>query len=398
MMTSRSDREVSPAPPGGSSPFGRRPALAAGLAGVLLLTLSHGSAAGTPEGRPLPPETAARGLIALQETARDSARTVRVEVGDTLWSLAERHLGAAVRWRLLQRANADRLADPHRLRPGMELVIPGPIDGGRAAAVAVDTAPGPDPRRSLFFRRDEGWLGELTVDRTRGLSRVAPAEFARAPFLHRLEETRSPMRTLGRAGRDAGGRQLPVSLRRRDRVRIAVGSWTVDAGDRLQAIRWEGRLRDHGRVARPVAVLRVLERRGDTAVAEVSRLYGFYRVGAPVLPLPEVPELRGGEPVPAEASIAARLVGHAADRPLVMPGASLFLDVGAAAGVRPGDEFVVPSSRRGAGGRPGVAARLRVIRAEEQSSTVRVLEIRYPELRPGTDVRLHRRLASGEEG
>lgn len=317
---------------------------------------------------------------------QDARRTVQVEEGDTLWDLAARYLGAGSRWPQIQRANSNRLASPHRLRPGLELVIP---------SLSSDTTPRLRPEESLFFRSEEEGIGGFTVGTSRGLSLVAPTEFARAPFLYDVDEARPPMTTLGRFDVVRAGRELPVSLRQRDRVRVAVGPWEVEAGDRLQAIRWEGQVAGHGRVARPVAILQVLDRRGDTAVAEVSELYGFYRVDTPVLPLPETPDLRGATMVAAEDGLEARMVGPAVDRPVVVPGAVVFLDVGAQSGIRPGDEFVVPS-RSGALGQR-TAARLRVIRAQPETAAARVLEIREPIIRPGTEVRLDRRVASGGE-
>lgn len=327
-------------------------------------------------------------LAAAGPTAeQDARRTVQVEEGDTLWDLAARYLGAGGRWTLIQRANPDRLTSPRQLRPGMELVIP---------VLSSDTTPRLRPEESLFFRDEGEGIGGFTVGARRGLSRVSPTEFARVPFLYDLDEARPPMTTLGRFDVVRAGRELPVSLRQRDRVRVAVGRWEVEAGDRLQAIRWESQVADHGRVARPVAVLQVLERRGDTAVAEVSELYGFYRVDTPVLPLPETPDLRGSTMVAAGGGPDARMVGPAVDRPVVVPGAAVFLDVGAESGIRPGDEFVVPS--RSGSLDQHIAARLRVIRAQPETATARVLEIREPVIRPGTEVRLDRRVASGGEG
>ena len=46
----------------------------------------------------------------------------RVVAGDTLWSIAEQHTGDATQWRALQQAN--RVADPHKLRIGQVLNVP----------------------------------------------------------------------------------------------------------------------------------------------------------------------------------------------------------------------------------------------------------------------------------
>lgn len=290
---------------------------------------------------------------------------------------------------LLALASAGTAAEEMAAGPTVRTAVDAP-------GLAADTTPRPRPEESLFFRSRHEGLGQITVGSASGLSRVSPTEFARVPFLYDADESTSPIRTLGRSGADGTGRERGMSFRQRDRVRLDVGSRGVEVGDRLQAVRWEGRLDGYGRVARPVAILRVLDRSGETAVAEVTELYGFYRTGAPVLPLPEIPDLRGTRTEVVRDGPRARMLGPAVDRPVVVPGAAVFLSTGTASGVGPGDEFVVPAPMDALDRR--TAARLRVIRAGPETATARVLEVRVPDIQPGTMVRLDRRVASGEEG
>jgi nucleoid-associated protein YgaU len=51
--------------------------------------------------------------------------------GDTLWSLAGRHLGDPERWRDIFAANRSRLADPDRLEPREQLRLPVGCDPSR---------------------------------------------------------------------------------------------------------------------------------------------------------------------------------------------------------------------------------------------------------------------------
>ncbi|MEB3237473.1 MAG: N-acetylmuramoyl-L-alanine amidase [Candidatus Sericytochromatia bacterium] len=51
--------------------------------------------------------------------------TITVRKGDTLWHLAQVHLGDAHRWRELYEANRDRLKDPNLILPGQVLRLPG---------------------------------------------------------------------------------------------------------------------------------------------------------------------------------------------------------------------------------------------------------------------------------
>lgn len=70
---------------------------------------------------------------ALASAAPDAPLHIRVQRGDTLWDLAEKHLGDAHRWPELFRANRDIIADPDEIDIGWRLSLPAP-----AAAVPPD--------------------------------------------------------------------------------------------------------------------------------------------------------------------------------------------------------------------------------------------------------------------
>jgi LysM repeat protein len=59
-----------------------------------------------------------------------AAANYRVEEGDTLWAIAERHLGTrdvrriARYWPLIHRANRSLIVDPNLIQPGWSLVLP----------------------------------------------------------------------------------------------------------------------------------------------------------------------------------------------------------------------------------------------------------------------------------
>jgi nucleoid-associated protein YgaU len=53
-------------------------------------------------------------------------KQIRVEEGDTLWSLAQTWLGSGARWQELYDLNRAAIVDPDRLRPGTLLVLPSP--------------------------------------------------------------------------------------------------------------------------------------------------------------------------------------------------------------------------------------------------------------------------------
>jgi len=66
------------------------------------------------------------------------AETVRVERGDTLWKIAERHLGNGKDWRRIAAANPE-LKDPHRIVAGQQLRLPDAEVSAAARTVRVQT-------------------------------------------------------------------------------------------------------------------------------------------------------------------------------------------------------------------------------------------------------------------
>jgi nucleoid-associated protein YgaU len=72
-------------------------------------------------------------------------KTVEVRKGDTLWSIAETHLGAGERWRQIAvlnhgrlMADGQRFLDADRIRPGWDLLIPEPTDHAGAHGTNTD--------------------------------------------------------------------------------------------------------------------------------------------------------------------------------------------------------------------------------------------------------------------
>jgi nucleoid-associated protein YgaU len=56
--------------------------------------------------------------------AAQPASTHTVAKGETLSAIAQRHYGAASKWRVIFEANRDKISDPDRIQPGQVLTIP----------------------------------------------------------------------------------------------------------------------------------------------------------------------------------------------------------------------------------------------------------------------------------
>lgn len=81
-------------------------------------------------------------ILPLPEAHDAAVSTVQVQEGDTLWDLAEEHLGDAQRWPEIHHDNIDVISDPHHIEPGWELSLP---DHQPAPATeATQSAPAPE--------------------------------------------------------------------------------------------------------------------------------------------------------------------------------------------------------------------------------------------------------------
>ena len=59
-----------------------------------------------------------------QGTVTHEGQRYVVKSGDTLRKIAQRHYGDEMKWPKIRDANREKLPDPDKIHPGMELVIP----------------------------------------------------------------------------------------------------------------------------------------------------------------------------------------------------------------------------------------------------------------------------------
>jgi LysM repeat protein len=331
---------------------------------------------------------AASPLLAQERPAEPPQDRVHVvRQGDTLWDIARRYLDDPFLWPEIFRLNTDVVRNPARIYPQERLRLPGT---GGVMYVTEEVG----PRRTVFFPRDDrtdyGPRHTVRAAGTADIPVLAPGDFYRAGFLARDREVRAVGRLAERLFPSVVATDLPAHIQLYDRVYVALAAGAATAaGDRLHFYRPDRVVRQHGRIFRPTGIATVAAVEGGVATAVIVQVFDAMTVGDLALPLAQFPVPSGVQPV-ADQGPRAAIVAFQSENVLYMPEDVAFLDVGAASGVREGDEFAayLPAQRRGWGVRPQVeVARLQVVRVEERTAAARVVTLEYPALEPGLSVR-----------
>ncbi len=346
------------------------------------------------------------GLVRGQEAG---APVHEVNRGDTLWGLAVRYLNDGPRWREIYDLNGSSITDPDLLLPGQTLRLP-----ARSAAIArpatqepAEEAQGREPPAgrqmspqedpfagpSLFDSSPERGvtLGGFEVEARPNLASVSESDFNRAPFLAAPEDLGPTASTVRELVANPLRLKLPETIPLNRRVVLLLSGLPAEVGDPLIAFKWRHRIGRHGRVVEPVAVLTVLETRGDSAYARVSQVFAAYEVGDPVIRTFSYSEPPPVGAVPAEAGVTGQILGIANKGPLLGLSEVAFLDVGAEHGIGIGDEFVTfapnVSNAASASVDDGQAL-MRVVQVRPKTSTAVVVRMRDVGTVQGAQVRL----------
>ncbi len=324
-----------------------------------------------------------------QDPARPATHTVRR--GDTLWDLARRYLGDPFLWPQIYRLNTDVVADPHWIYPGEVLRL-----GGTEYARAVPDEAGvrgiPTQQEwqegeSLFPRRravDASAALEAYRDRTYRPLRAG--EFHSSGFLTEADDL--PFGTLlgntiPSQVETVSGRSFPL-LGGQVAVRPPAGA-TYAVGDSLLVVQLlpgpSGQQSVWGNIVRPTGILVVQEVDGRRVVATVRGAFHEMRDGQLVLPVQRF--VPGGEhrAQPVANGVVGRVIMSREAHPMRHPMDVIFIDVGRAAGVSPGDIFEVhrgiePNATDPTGDE--LMATMQVVHVRERSATARLLTVTSP--------------------
>lgn len=360
--------------------------------------------------------------VAPDAGAQDTDGAHRVRPGDTLWDLAAQYLADPFRWPELFDLNVKVIEDPHWIFPGETLVLPGSraaaglpaepsADGQPAAPRALPAgaqgrsvqetaggvsrsfgASGEFPEGSVF-RADPRApsYGQLSIEQKEASAVVSLSDFYGAPILADKETFVSAgvtARVVAEAHPDI---KLPLAARRFDEVVIHLSGADVDTGDYLKAVQWGRSMGSHGHVLYTVGAVRVTRTypTRDSARAEVIQVHGNYRVGDLMVMAGEYPIEPGMVTVEEVNGLVGTVLGFGEDQVLLGTGETLFLDVGASAGVTVGDVFVIfpVTATAETALIEDRLTTVRVVRTTDVTSTARVTEVRDAGMRPGAPAR-----------
>lgn len=318
-----------------------------------------------------------------------ASRTHVVRRGDTLWDIAQSYLADPFQWPQIYDLNTNIIADPHWIYPNQELVLPGsllrPDLPPDVLGVPVSYEPGTDE----ILEPDERATVIADIDLRQPL--MTPTEYLGLPWL-------ADPRALPWAGRvvglmDPAVRELdmPTMLKPYDRVHVGRLTQTVVPGDTLQVVRVERTVGLNRQIIRPLALLEVESVGEDGAISHVVRMYGEARRDDPVLVTGVLPPLAAGEPAPVQAGPEGELIAMIEEQPLYGTTDIGFVTLGAGT-VAIGDELEVYLPRHRANTVDVVPAQrvgtVRVVRVEDATATVRVLDVENAGLEAGLPVRL----------
>lgn len=302
------------------------------------------------------------GILMAQEPQPAQPPVHVVAPGETLWTLAQRYFGDPLLWPEIYRINTLVVEDPHWIFPGEELRLQAlspvamdttgiPVEGQRAVRPAPPTPAPPPPSTggapSIFARRDGG---ESFITTFRGDAyRYKPlreGEFYAAGFLteqERLPWARvkgavgmPPLRNLRATSSAQLNQEIELSAPREATYRV---------GDSLLVARLGREIDDWGRVVTPTGIVRVTSVGGREVRAEVVRQ--FFRINDGQVALPVDPFRDPGMvvPVPIENGAMGRVIARRDRGPLPGQQDIVFIDLGRADGVVPGDVFEVLKER-----------------------------------------------------
>jgi len=384
-------------------------------------------------------------LAPAQEISTGQQGTHEVVKRNTLWDLAEHYLGNPFLWPLIYEANLDRIEDPHWIYPGQIFIIPGlegvqvlpeggipgeaqirdvavVSPGQQPGAQAVPGAasdlppcpgrgsrtvfwegeggdrgcemeiPGPADRTTFYATSTEEVMGGSWTSRADQLYAVPRGVVYSTPWLEDWDADLGSIGTIARfssVDMDATPRNRAHYF---EKLQIDLEPGVqLHVGDLLQTYEVGRAEEELGQVVRPTGILAVIAVEDPGVVAMVSAEFGRVLLGQHLRLAPGYSLRPGRVAQEVESNLTATLLGFDLDLVVHGFGAVVFLDVGEAEGIAPGDEFSSYLNQEdGWSGEEGV--RLQVIVVNGPVSSARIIKVMDPSLRVGSPLFLIKKM------
>jgi hypothetical protein len=368
-----------------------------------------------------------------------------VQVGETLWGLAQTYFGDPLLWPEIYRLNTQVVEDPHWIYPGEELTFAGiapampvlamdtaqvapppsdttqvtiapedttqaamqapkPVEAPPVEAPVVEAPPAPPPpppgdasAPTIFSRRR---AGGVRIGATGGEAfRYRPVrrgEFYAAGFL--TEDEAFPW------GRVRGDADQPAEKQRAETSSAhifgiveleAPSGGTYREGDSLLVADLDRDVPGWGKVVIPSGILRVTKVQDRDILAEVVTQFGRVVDGQVTIPLEPFHDPGLVTPAPVENGLAATIVAPRDVHPVQGQQNIMFIDAGKEQGVVVGDLFEAwePLSAERGETQQAVAL-LQIVHVRNRSASAFILQIYQSGIQSGQPVRLIRKMPS----
>lgn len=376
----------------------------------------------------------------MQMGAQQRPQTHVVQVGETLWGLAQTYFGDPLLWPEIYRLNTEVVEDPHWIYPGEELnfagitpatqvaeapveqpadttqvpVTPGdtsqgamqaprPVEAPPVETPSVEAPPAPPPppgdasAPTIFSRRRAGGyrIGSTGSENFR-YRPVRRGEFYAAGFL--TEGESFPW------GHVRGDANQPIEVRSAEASSAhiygtvelsAPGDATYNVGDSLLVASLTRDVPGWGTVVVPTGIVRVSHVQDRDILAEVVTQFGRVVDGQVTIPLEPFHDPGLVDPVPVENGLTATIIAPRDIHPVQGQQGIMFVDAGKEQGVALGDLFEVWEPLSAARGETQQAvALLQIVHVRNRSASGFILQIYQSGIQSGQPVRLIRKMPS----
>ncbi|MCX5865091.1 MAG: LysM peptidoglycan-binding domain-containing protein [Deltaproteobacteria bacterium] len=308
------------------------------------------------------------GVFGGREIRAEEATSHAVQKGDTLWDLSGGYLNDPLLWPKIWKINPG-IANPHWIRPGQTVKIPGmkkkalvreasadrvvgPVESGSSALARAGLASSSEPLPIVVVKKDL----PLSGARAKAVQMIDPAQYYDRGIGMLTNEIPNEGKVLGT---EQGWQSAALG------EIILISAPGAQVGQQFGVYRDMGKVESlgyfsasPGHLLADIAVVEVVALEASRQQAVIRRAYAEVRTDDVLGPLPERPTV-SVRSAPA-ASVKGAVVAFQFMRQLAGPDDIVYLNIGADQGLAPGDLLSVAAADKAEGRNSGEIMILRV--------------------------------------